>query len=70
MTGAQTSCQRRLFVDGRSDERTLTRFHYTLAELARRLQNAGLTVTDVYGDWQLNPYTAENPRTLLIARKV
>ena len=69
LTGAQTICQRRLFADGRTETRTLTRFHYPLAELARLLQNAGLTVTDVYGDWQLNPYTAESPRTLLIARK-
>lgn len=69
LTGAQTICQRRLFADGHSDERTLTRFHYTLAELARLLQNAGLAVTDVYGDWQLSPYTAASPRTLLIARK-
>lgn len=69
LTGAQTVLQKRLFADGHSDECTLTRFHYTLAELARLLQTAGLTVTDVYGDWQLGPYTAESPRTLLIARK-
>ena len=49
--------------------RTLTGLHHTLIELARLLQNVGLTVTDVYGDWQFNPYTAESPRTLLITRK-
>ena len=69
LTGAQTICQRRLLADGHSDERTLTRFHYPLSELDRLLQTAGLTVTDVYGDWHLNPYTAESPRTLLVVRK-
>lgn len=68
LTCAQTIVQKRLFADGRSDERTLTRFHHTLAELVRLLQSAGLTVTDVYGDWQ-NPYTAQSARTMLLTRK-
>ena len=69
LTGAQTLSQTRVFPGGHTETRTLTRFHYTLAELARLLQSVGFTVTDVYGDWQLHPYTAESPRTLLIARK-
>lgn len=69
LTGAQFISQIRVYPDGHTETLTLTRFHYTLAELARLLQNVGLTVTDVYGSWQLDPYTAESPRTLLIARK-
>ena len=69
LTGAQTFSQPRVFPGGHTETRTLTRFHYTLAELARLLKNAGFTVTDVYGDWQLNLYTAESPRTLLVSRK-
>lgn len=69
LTGTQTILQKRLSADGRLDERTLIRFHYPLAELARLLQNAGLAVTDVYGDWQLSPYTAASSRTLLVAGK-
>ena len=69
LTGAQVISQTRVYPGGHTETRTLTRFHYTLAELAQILQSAGLTVADVYGDWQLHPYTAESPRTLLIARK-
>lgn len=68
-TGAQVISQTRVYPDGHTETRTPTRFHYTLAELVRLLQTAGLTVMDVYGDWQLNPYTAESPRTLLVSRK-
>lgn len=69
LTGAQHIAQRRIFADGHSEERTLTRFHYTLAELIKLFNVAGLTVTDVYGDWQLSPYTAVSPRLMLVARK-
>ena len=69
LTGAQRILQRRIFADGHVEERTLTRFHYTFTELNRLFNAAELTVTDVYGDWQLSPYTAVSPRTMLIARK-
>lgn len=69
LTGAQRIVQRRIFVDGCEEERTMTRFYYTLSELIKLLNAAGLTVTDVYGDWQLGPYTAESPRTILTTRK-
>lgn len=69
LTGAQRIVQRRIFADGHSEERTLTRYHYTLAELNGLFDAVGLTVTEVYGDWQLRPYTAVSPRTMLIARK-
>jgi SAM-dependent methyltransferase len=68
-SGAQTLTQQRVFPDGHCETKTLTRYHYTLAELTRLFQAAGLTVTHVYGDWHLNPYTARSPRTMLIARK-
>jgi SAM-dependent methyltransferase len=68
-SGAQRITQRRLFSDGHLEERTLTRLHYTLAELVKLFSAAGLTVTDVYGDWQLGPYTAQSPRTMLVSRK-
>ena len=72
-TGKQEIFQRRIFTNGHDKtsctEQTLTRYHHTLAELTRLLQVAGLTVTDVYGDWQLIPYAADTPRTLLTARK-
>jgi len=69
VSGAQHIAQRRIFPDGHSEERTLTRVHYTLAELIKLFNVAGLTVTDVYGDWQLSPYTAVSPRLMLVARK-
>lgn len=72
--GAQHITQRRIFPDGQGESKTLetktlTRYHYTLAEFTRLFSAAGLSVTDVYGDWGLNPYTAESPRTLLVSRK-
>ncbi|CAA9563290.1 MAG: hypothetical protein AVDCRST_MAG86-955 [uncultured Truepera sp.] len=69
LTGAQSIFQRRIFGDGHSEERTLTRYHYTLPELIRLFNAAGLTVTEVFGDWQLGSYTAVSPRTMLITRK-
>lgn len=69
LTGAQKIVQRRIFVDGHTRTQTLVRYHYTLSELSRLLSAAGLTVTGVYGDWQLGPYTASSPRTLLTSRK-
>ena len=68
-TGKQEIVQRRIFADGHTETQTLTRYHYTLTELTRLLQIAGLAVTDVYGDWHLNPYAAATPRTLLTVRK-
>ena len=68
-TGAQHIRQRRIFADAHTEERTLTRYHYTLAELIKLCNAAGLTVSDVYGDWQLTPYTLEGPRTMLVTRK-
>lgn len=69
VTGAQHISQRRIFSDGHTEERTLTRYHYTLAELVKLLGAAGLVLTDVYGDWQLNPYSASSPRTMPLTRK-
>lgn len=68
-TGVQHITQRRIFTDGHAEERSLTHFHYTLAELIKLCNAAGLIVRDVYGDGQLNPYTPESPRTMLITRK-
>lgn len=68
-TGAQHIAQRRIFSGGHTETRTLTRYHYTLAELTGLFNAAGLTLTDVYGDWQLGPYTAQSPRTMLVSRK-
>lgn len=61
--------QRRIFADAHTEERTLTRYHYTLAELIKLCNAAGLTARDVYGDWQLNLYTSESQRTMLVTRK-
>lgn len=77
MTGAQHITQRRIFTDGHGDRnsdrnsetKTLIRYHYTLAELVHLFQDAGLIVTDTYGDWRMNPYTAQSPRLLLVSRK-
>ena len=69
LSGAQTIKQKRIFTDGHIEERTLTRYHYTLTELATLSNEAGLSVTAFYGDWQLGPYTAPSPRTMLITRK-
>lgn len=69
LTGAQHIAQRRIFPDGHGETKTLTRYHYTLAELNRLFGAAGFTVTEVYGDWQLNPYTAQSPRMMLGSRK-
>jgi hypothetical protein len=68
-TGAQHIMQCRIFAGGHTEERTLTRYHYTLAELIKLCDAAGLTVRDVYGDWQLTPFTLESPRTMLVTRK-
>jgi SAM-dependent methyltransferase len=68
-TGAQHITQHRIFTDGHPEERVLTRFHYTLTELIKLCNAAGLTVREVYGDWQLNPYASESPRTMLVAGK-
>ena len=69
LTGAQHIFQRRIFSDGHTEERTLTRYHYTLTELTKFARAAGLAFTAVYGDWQLGPYTAQSPRTMLVTRK-
>jgi SAM-dependent methyltransferase len=68
-TGAQPIAQRHIFSGGHTETRTLTRYHYTLAELGKLFRAAGLALTDVYGDWQLGPYTAQSPRLILVARK-
>ncbi len=65
-TGAQHLEQRRLFADGRCETRHLTRFHYTLTELAERARAAGFGVREVYGDWTLAPYTPSSPRMLML----
>ncbi len=74
LTGAQEIFQRRIFTGSytetdHTETLTLTRYHYTLSDLTRLLQTHELTVTDVYGDWTLNPYTAQSPRLLLLTRK-
>lgn len=68
-TGAQHIEQRRLFEDGRTQARTLTRFHYTLSELSERARAAGLSLREVYGDWRLEPYTQTSPRMIVLAEK-
>jgi len=68
-TGAQHIAQRRISPDGHTETRTLTRYHYTLAEFTGLVNAAGLTLTDVYGDWQLGPYTAQSPRMMVVSRK-
>ena len=69
LMGTQHIFQRRIFSDGHTEERTLTRYHYTLTELTALSKAVGLVVTAVYGDWQLGPYTAPIPRTILVTRK-
>lgn len=69
LTGAQEIFQRRIFAGGHTRTQTLTRYHYTASELNRLFEAAGLSVTDVYGDWRLSPYTAQSPRLMLITRK-
>ncbi len=69
LTGAQHIFQRRIFAGGHTETQTLTRFHYTLSELARFFKAVSLTVKDVHGDWQLNPYTARSPRLISVTRK-
>ena len=69
LDGVQTIVQKRIFLDGHTEERTLTRYHYTLTELVNLAKAAGLALTAVYGDWQLGLYTTLSPRTMLITRK-
>ncbi len=68
-SGLQTIEQKRIFTDGHAEERTLTRYHYTLSELINLASVAGLAMTAVYGNWQLEPYTVQSPRTMLFTRK-
>ena len=65
LDGVQTIVQKRIFSDGHTEERTLTRYHYTLTELVNLARVAGLAFTAVYGDWHLGPYTTQSPRTML-----
>ena len=69
LNGLQTIKQKRIFTDGHTEARTLTRYHYTLSELINLASTAGLAVTAVYGDWQLGAYTVKSPRIMLITRK-
>ena len=69
LNGSQTTEQKRIFMDGHTETRTLTRYHYTLSELSNLLNTAGLAVKAVYGDWQLSMYTVKSPRMMLITRK-
>ncbi len=68
-SGLQTIKQKRIFTDGHTEERTLTRYHYTLSEFINLANAAGLAMTAVYGGWQLEPYTAQSPRMMLVTRK-
>ncbi len=69
LNGLQTIEQKRIFTNGHTEERTLTRYHYTLSELINLSNAAGLTFAAVYGSWQLEPYTAQSARTMLVTRK-
>ena len=69
LNGLQTIEQKRIFTDGHTVKRTLTRYHYTLSELVKLADTAGLTVKAVYGGWQLEPYTTQSPRAMLVTRK-
>jgi len=70
VTGTQHLTQHRVYPDGRTQTRTLRRWHYTLRESADLFRKAGLEVTATFGDWGLNPYTAQSPRMILLAREV
>ena len=69
LKGVQTIVQKRIFTDGHTEERTLTRYHYTLTELVNLARAAGLALTAVYGDWQLGPYTVQSSRMMLTLAK-
>ena len=69
LIGSQTIFQLRVFLDGHTEERTLTCYHYTFTELIKLAEAAGLVFTTVYGDWQLGSYTVQSPRMMLVTRK-
>jgi SAM-dependent methyltransferase len=60
-----------LDADGRVTRTAVTfALHYRYrAEAEQMLQAAGFAVEDVYGSYELDPYTDESERLLLIARK-
>jgi len=42
---------------------------YTLREMLDMFSHSGMTLTDVYGDFDGSQYTAKSPRMILVARK-
>lgn len=57
------------FPDGRKEKWTHSVRAYTLVELRKMLERAGMQLMDVYGDFQGNDYTLESPQMILVARK-
>lgn len=55
--------------DGRRSERSYSLRIYTYNELDRMLQQAGLTITSVYGDYDSAPLGRQSRRMLVVARK-
>lgn len=55
--------------DGRRSERSYSLRLYTYTELDKMLQQAGLTVHSVYGDFDSGPFHRQSRRMVVIARK-
>lgn len=68
-TGDQLFTEHFIFEGGRVETKTFKRCHYTLKELTRLFEEAGLRVANVYGSLKLEPYCVTSPRMILSATK-
>ena len=68
-TGDQHMTEHYIFPDGHVQTHTFKRRHYTVKELADLFEEAGFSVIKRFGALDLSPYTADSPRTILVAEK-
>ncbi len=68
-TGRSVNERHLLLPDGRHVLQEFFVRQYTVPELQRMLEAAGLALTALYGDWDLSAYALDSPRLIAVAEK-
>lgn len=68
-TGRNIDRRIRIWNDGRREEFSLFVRMYTVAELASMFRKAGLTLKEMYGNYNAEPLTFDSARYILLAEK-
>ncbi|KPL04221.1 MAG: hypothetical protein AMJ90_01710 [candidate division Zixibacteria bacterium SM23_73_2] len=68
--GRWESTRTLIFEDNRRRNYSISLRAYSLVEFINLLKEARLTLEGVYGDFDLNQYTIDSPRMIVVARKI